>query len=49
LHLYLGLDEKKYPVTSRVYKSAVSLPIYPDLKESQLNLIIKGIKRLYSS
>ena len=33
----------------KIYKRLVSLPIYPDLKKSEINYIIKTIKKIYNS
>jgi dTDP-4-amino-4,6-dideoxygalactose transaminase len=45
LDRYLGLAG--YPVTDRIWKRAVSLPIYPSLKEDEVNLVIKETKRFF--
>lgn len=44
LHNYLGLSDKEYPVTAQVYKTVVSLPIYPLLKEAQARFIIDKVR-----
>lgn len=41
LHNYLGLNNKDYPATAEVYISALSLPIYPSLKDSEVKFIIE--------
>ncbi|MCX5706505.1 MAG: DegT/DnrJ/EryC1/StrS family aminotransferase [Candidatus Omnitrophica bacterium] len=46
LHNYLGLSNKDYPVTTQVYKSVVSLPIYPQLKEEQVRFVIDKVRRI---
>lgn len=46
LHRYLGLAKQLFPVTEKVYETAVSLPIYPGLTDKQVNYIIKLIKRI---
>lgn len=35
LHLYLGLERSKFPAAEKVFREAVSLPIYPDLKDGE--------------
>jgi perosamine synthetase len=44
LHKYLGLAPRDFPVTEKVYKMAVSLPIYPSLTDKEINFIIKSGK-----
>lgn len=43
LHRYLGLDPNSYPNTERAHKRNVSIPIYPALKESEIEYIIDTI------
>lgn len=45
LHHYLALNKKSYPITEEVYRTAVSLPIYPDLKDNQIQFIIAKTKQ----
>jgi len=45
LHLYLGLNKKQYPETEEVYRTAVSLPIYPELTDSQVRFVITSVKK----
>lgn len=44
LHRYLGLDKKLFPNTEEVFKSAISLPIYPALTDNQAKLIAVAVK-----
>jgi dTDP-4-amino-4,6-dideoxygalactose transaminase len=50
LHRYLKLNNKDFPVTEKIYRTAISLPIYPSLTSKQINYIIhtlfKILKRL---
>jgi perosamine synthetase len=43
LHRYLGLEKRLFPATEEVYKSAVSLPIYPSLTEEEVRLIVEVV------
>jgi dTDP-4-amino-4,6-dideoxygalactose transaminase len=45
LHIYLRLKNKDYPGATQAYKEAVSLPIYPDLKGSQAQFVISGVRK----
>jgi perosamine synthetase len=49
LHHYLGLDDYHFPITSEIYKTAVSLPIYPTLKDSQVRFVIGRLKKIYGT
>jgi len=44
LHEYLRLSGKNYPHTRAAYASAVSLPIYPELTDSQAASVIRGVR-----
>ena len=41
-----GLKERDFPVSLQCYRETISLPIYPDLEEAQVQRIIKTIKQL---
>ncbi len=41
LHRYFGLLD--FPVAERIYKSAISIPIYPALTDGEVNFIIETI------
>lgn len=43
LHRYLGLERKLFPNTEEVFKTALSLPIYPALTASQIKLIARSV------
>jgi len=47
IHVYLGLRKKDFPVTEEVYRSAVSLPIYPSLTEVQAKMVISKVRRTF--
>jgi len=46
LHRALDLNNKDFPNCERVYKSAVSLPIYPSLTDEEVRLISNNIKNI---
>ena len=43
----LGYDIKDYPQAYENFKGEISLPIYPQLNEEQLQFIIKVVKKAY--
>lgn len=45
LHRYLKIDGFKN--SEKVYNSAISIPIYPSLKEEEVERIVKAIKRTF--
>ncbi len=40
----MGFKRKDYPYLEKYYSSVISLPIYPDIKKTQLNKIVKMLK-----
>lgn len=46
LHHYLKLDKREFPVTDAVFDSAVSLPVYPSLKRSEAESIVRALKEV---
>lgn len=44
---YLGLKEGSCPIAENTCKEILSLPLYPYLKEEELNIIINTIKRFF--
>lgn len=46
LHRYLGLDD--FPNASQVWKSAISVPLYPSLSEEEIERIIQGVSEVFS-
>jgi dTDP-4-amino-4,6-dideoxygalactose transaminase len=40
------LNPEDYPNTEKIWKGTVSLPIYPDLKEAELDFICKTVRRI---
>ncbi len=46
LHHYLNLDKGGFPNTEEVYKNTVSVPIYPTLQPSQVDLISKVLPKI---
>lgn len=45
LHRYLGL--KGFPVSERLMKESVSVPIYPSLKDSEARAIVRELRKLF--
>lgn len=48
LHRYLALNKKDFPNTERVYREAVSLPIYPALKREEYLKVIRVLAEAVS-
>ena len=47
-HLWeYNFDSNNYPRANNLYDSIVSLPIYPGLKDRQLDYIISNIREMY--
>ncbi len=44
---YLGLREGAYPESERAAKQVVSLPIYPELSEGQLDEVVGAVRGFY--
>ena len=40
----LGFDEKHYPNALEYYKKAISIPLYPKLKEKEQSFVVDAIK-----
>ncbi len=38
-----GYKDSDYPVANKVYKQSLSLPIYPDMSEEEVNYVIKNL------
>jgi dTDP-4-amino-4,6-dideoxygalactose transaminase len=38
-----GYKEKDYPISNKVFEKSLSLPIYPDLKDEEIEYIIKSV------
>jgi dTDP-4-amino-4,6-dideoxygalactose transaminase len=49
LHRELGLKKKDFPMTEKALTQWVSIPIYPSLKNKEVSLIIRGIKKIYDN
>lgn len=45
LHRYLSLDKRDFPNSERVYREAVSLPIYPALRKNEFLKVIKVLRQ----
>lgn len=48
LHRYLSMDKKNFPNTERVYRQAVSLPIYPALRKREVLKVISVLREAIS-
>jgi len=44
----LGCSDLDLPIAERVSKEVLSLPIYPELREAQIKLVVKEIKNFFS-
>jgi perosamine synthetase len=49
LHSYLSMDKRNFPNAERLYKEAVSLPIYPALKKKEASKIIRVLRESVST
>ena len=38
-----GYEDKNYPIANRVYEKSLSLPIYPDMSEAEIDYVIKKV------
>lgn len=47
LHYYLPLNVK-LPHTVKVWKSALSIPIYPALNDDNVKIVIEKVKKVFS-
>ncbi|MDD5659992.1 MAG: DegT/DnrJ/EryC1/StrS family aminotransferase [Actinomycetota bacterium] len=45
---YLNYEKKDLPVTEKLAKEIVSIPIFPDLEDREVEYIIKSIKKFYN-
>lgn len=43
LHRYLGLNKRLFPNTEKIFKTAVSIPIYPSLTDNQIRFIARSV------
>jgi dTDP-4-amino-4,6-dideoxygalactose transaminase len=44
--LTYALKERDFPVAMQCYRETISLPIYPDLEEEQVQRVIAAVKDL---
>jgi len=44
VHKYLGMQEGSLPVTEALAKKVISLPIFPEITENQINQVIQAVK-----
>lgn len=45
---YLGYTKGSFPISERVSSEVLSLPIYPEFKEDEIDLVVKGIKIFFN-
>lgn len=46
IHRYLRLDRKNYSGAEKLYREAISLPIYPDLKKIEMKKVASSAKEI---
>jgi dTDP-4-amino-4,6-dideoxygalactose transaminase len=46
---YLGYSEGAFPVSEQAAKEVISLPIYPELAQSQLDEVISAVREFYGN
>jgi len=44
---YLGLKRGAFPESEKATKEVISLPVYPELKQSQLDEVIEAVRGFY--
>jgi dTDP-4-amino-4,6-dideoxygalactose transaminase len=44
---FLGYQEGDFPITEECSRTILSLPMYPELKESEIKYIVEEIKRFF--
>jgi dTDP-4-amino-4,6-dideoxygalactose transaminase len=49
LHPKLGLSHFKLPLTEKLAKEIISLPMYPELTKQQINYVIKSVRQFYGN
>ena len=42
----LGFDPSNFPISEKYYSSALSIPMFPELNNSQLSYVVKNLKEL---
>jgi dTDP-4-amino-4,6-dideoxygalactose transaminase len=45
---YLGYKQGDFPESERAAKEAVALPIFPGLREEEINAVVRAIRRFYA-
>lgn len=46
---YLNCNDADYPVANRFADTVLSLPVYPDLSEEQIEFVVQTIKKFYDN
>ena len=44
-----NLNPEDYPNTEKIWKGTVSLPVYPDLSDEELNFICQTVRKILTS
>jgi len=45
---YLGYKEGDFPVSERAAKEVLALPIFPELREDEVETVVEGVRRFYA-
>ena len=48
LHRYLRLSEEGFPASEWLHGQAVSLPVYPGLREAEVERVVEGVRSFFS-
>jgi len=43
-----NFSNQDYPRSNELYESIISLPIYPDMNDDEVNYVTQSIKKLYN-
>ena len=46
---YLGYTEGQFPESEKAAHEVISLPVYPELVQSQLDEVIEAVRQFYGS
>ena len=45
----MGYDQIKLPITEKMYMEVLTLPMYPDLTKTEMDYIIRNIKKFFQN
>jgi dTDP-4-amino-4,6-dideoxygalactose transaminase len=48
LHRACGQSPDPFPVTEKVFRTAVSIPLYPRLTDENIRQIVDGVRSVFS-